>query len=276
MFNIDEIIKNGLNEDITYMDITTDSLNLGDRQAVATLKAKETGIIAGIKAFNRVFEYLDDSIVVEWQVEEGAAVTVGELIAKLSGPADQLLKGERLALNILQRMCGVATMSRAYSQQVESYSVKIVDTRKTTPGLRSLEKYAVRVGGCYNHRYNLSDAVMIKDNHIAAVGSITEAVARIKASVGHMVKIEVEVQDLEQLKEALGAKADVIMLDNMSNAMMAAAVEIADGKAIIEASGGVTFERLVEIAETGVDIISVGALTHSYKSLDISMNIIME
>ncbi len=195
------------------------------------------------------------------------------LIAEVEGPANDMLKAERLALNLLQRMSGIATMSERFSSAVKPYNTKIVDTRKTTPGLRQLEKYAVRVGGAFNHRYSLSDAVMIKDNHIKASGGITKAVESIQSKLGHTTKIEVEVTNLKELREAFEAGADIVMLDNMTNDMMKKAVEEFGDKVVLEASGGVTLETVEGIAATGVHVVSVGALTHSYKSLDISMNI---
>ena len=200
----------------------------------------------------------------------------GDIIAELSGKTRELLKGERTALNLIQHMSGIATATREAVDLVKGTNASIVDTRKTLPGLRPLQKYAVVCGGGKNHRYNLSDAAMLKDNHIDAGGGITNAITSLRAKLGHMVKIEVETRDLEELKEALAAKADIIMLDNMSPETMKEAVRITDGKALLEASGGITKETLRAVAETGVDIISIGALTHSVKAFDISMKINLE
>ncbi|MBN2259017.1 MAG: carboxylating nicotinate-nucleotide diphosphorylase [Clostridiales bacterium] len=268
---IEDIIKNGLKEDINYMDMATDLLIDEKSQSEAVLVAKEEGIIAGMEVFKQVFEILQGNVKFSECIQDGNAVKPGDTILRMKGNTRTILKGERLALNLLQRMSGIATLAKEYSDKVNDLETKVVDTRKTTPNLRILEKYAVRIGGCHNHRYNLSDAMMIKDNHIQAVGSITSAIAIGRRNIPHTMKIEVEVKNIDELKEALKAEADIIMLDNMSSKEMKSAVEMAKGKAILEASGGINLNNLREIALTGVDIISVGALTHSYKSLDISL-----
>ncbi|PKM55211.1 nicotinate-nucleotide pyrophosphorylase (quinolinate phosphoribosyltransferase) [Petrocella atlantisensis] len=264
-------IKAWLEEDMPYGDITSQNILFQSHNIRATFIAKEEGIICGIDIINLVFQTIDKTIIFEPSAKDGDFVKPGFILGDLSGPLDKILMGERLALNLSQRMSGIATMSHQYAQKVQGYPVRIVDTRKTTPGLRLLEKYAVRVGGCYNHRYGLSDAVMIKDNHIAGAGSMQNAVTQIRAHIPHTTKIEVEVESLEALKEALDLDVDIIMLDNMTNDMLRAAVAINQGKAILEASGNMTLDRILDVAKTGVDIISVGALTHSVQALDISL-----
>ncbi len=268
---VDEIIYNGLKEDINNFDITTDILIDKESKSLAHMLAKEEGVIAGLNVAQRVFEILDKDVNVKNNVKEGDKVSKGTVIAQIEGSTKAILNGERLALNLIQRMSGIATISRKYRDIVKDIPVRIVDTRKTTPGLRILEKYAVRVGGCYNHRYNLSEAVLIKDNHIKAIGGIKKAIDKIKNNLSHTIKVEVEVESIEGLKEAIEAGADIVMLDNMNLEDMRKAVEIGRGKVILEASGGITIEELVETAKTGVDVISVGALTHSVKALDISL-----
>ncbi len=270
-FIIEEIIKKGLIEDINYFDAATDLLIPENQVSEAKLIAKAEGIIAGIEVFEMVFKLIDSEIDFKNIFKDGDRVTHGDVILTMTGKTQTILKGERLALNFLQRMSGIASLSNQYSKAVEGIAVRVVDTRKTTPNLRILEKYAVSVGGCYNHRFNLSDAMMIKDNHIKAVGSIKKAIEKGKTIIPHTMKIEVEVKNLEELNEALEAGADIIMLDNMSSEEMKQAVSVADHKAIIEASGGIGLNNIKEVALTGVDIISVGALTHSYQSLDISL-----
>lgn len=272
-YKIDPIILRGLEEDISYIDITTDVLIDSKSKSIATMHTKASGVVSGLLVAKRVFELVDPTLKVDLLVEDGDYVDQQETILKIEGSTQSILKGERVALNLLQRMSGISTMAYAYSQEVKDYKIKVVDTRKTTPGLRILEKYAVKMGGCYNHRFNLSDAVMIKDNHIKAVGSIKKAVDQAKEFLGHMVKIEVEVESLDQLKEALESGADIIMLDNMSDDMMQSAVEINNNKAILEASGNMTIERLKKLGQIGIDIVSVGALTHSVAAFDISLNI---
>jgi len=270
---LDAQIDKWLVEDMPYMDMTTDLLDLDDRITSAEVTAKEAGVIAGLEVFKAVFERVNSTFQLEFFVKEGQYVDNRKIIAVVKGPAKDMLKAERLALNLLQRMSGIATLSYKFAKSVDTYDTKIVDTRKTTPGLRQFEKYAVRVGGCFNHRYSLSDAVMIKDNHIKAAGGITNAVSSIKSKIGHTTSIEVEVTNIEELNEAVKAGADIVMLDNMPLEMMSEAVRIAGDKVVLEASGGVNLDTVRGIAATGVHVISVGALTHSYKSMDISMNI---
>lgn len=271
---VEEIIRNALKEDMNYGDVTSDTLIPLEDTAAARMTAKEDGVVAGLTVAEMTFKTVDSTLSFVSLKKDGDTVKSGDHIAEIKGSTRGILKAERLALNLIQRMSGIATLSKAYADEVEGYPTRVVDTRKTTPGLRILEKYAVKVGGCHNHRFNLSDAVMIKDNHIKAVGSITKAIEMVRQSIPHTMKIEVEVESLAQLQEALEVKADIIMLDNMDTDTMRDAVKITGGRAILEASGNITKERLREIAAIGIDVISVGALTHSVKSLDISLNII--
>lgn len=270
---LDEKIKGWLAEDLPYGDVTSDPLFSDDHYCSGTFVAKEDGCVAGLLVAERVFRVLSEDVVMTILVEEGSMVKKGTAIAKISGLTRDILKGERLSLNLIQRMSGIATMTRHYADQLEGTRTRIVDTRKTTPGLRDLEKYAVRIGGGYNHRFNLSDGVMLKDNHIEAAGGIANAVSKVRATLSHMTKIEVEVENLDQFEEAMSAGAEVILLDNMDTKTMAKAVSMKRGDVILEASGNITLERLKEIAATGVDIISAGALTHSVKALDISLDL---
>lgn len=272
-FQIDDIIKTALNEDINYIDVTTDLLVDMESRSCARYVAKDDGIVCGTKIAARVFEMLDSSAECRILVPDGQAVKKGDIIARLQASTWALLKGERTALNILQHMSGVATATNRLVRLVEGTKASIADTRKTLPGLRALEKYAVTVGGGKNHRYNLSDCAMLKDTHIDACGSITSAVERLRKKMGHTVKIEVEVSDFDGLNEALSLGVEIIMLDNMSVDDMAKAVKLVNGRAKLEASGNVTEERVRAIAETGVDIISVGAITHSVRAFDVSMKI---
>lgn len=271
---VNKIIETAILEDINGIDNTNDYLLDRESMGEASVIFKEFGIVSGLDVLKWVFEMVDEEIEVEFKKSDGDIVQSGEEVAVIKGRLISILKGERVALNFLQRMSGISTMGYALSSLVEDYTVRISDTRKTTPGLRLLEKYAVKISGCYNHRYSLSDSVMIKDNHIKAVGSIEEAVKRVRAEVSHTITVEVEVESLDQLKEALKAKADIIMLDNMMLEDMRMAVSINKGRAVLEASGNISEENIVNIAQTGVDIISVGALTHSAKSIDISLNIV--
>lgn len=270
-FIVDDIIKKALLEDMNYGDITSETLLSGTEKSTADLIAKESGVISGIGVFEKTFMMVDSLCEIEWFVSEGEEVSNGQRLAVISGSSINLLRAERTALNLLQRMSGISTMTSLYVKAVKPYDARIVDTRKTLPGLRVLDKIAVKQGGGHNHRFNLSDAVMIKDNHIRALGSIKEAVDRARAGIPHTTKIEVEVESLVELKEALDAGADIIMLDNMNNEQMRQAVLMTNQRAILEASGNVTLERVNAIAATGVDVISVGALTHSVKALDISL-----
>lgn len=268
---IDKIVLNALEEDMPYGDVTTDNLIPENDVTEAKFIAKAEGVIAGMPVAARVFELIDNRISIEIFKNDGDKVAKGDIIAILRGPTAGILKGERTALNLMQRLSGIATRTSVFAELVKDYKVSVVDTRKTTPGLRYLEKYAVRCGGGRNHRYSLSDAVMLKDNHIAAGGGIIPAVEKVRANIPHTVKIEVEVEDMEMVREAVEARADIIMLDNMNEAAMAEAVKYIDGRALVEASGDVTEERIRAIAETGVDIISIGRITHSVKALDISL-----
>ena len=268
---IDKIVLNALEEDMPYGDVTTDNLIPEEDVTEAKFIAKADGVIAGMPVAARVFELIDSRISIEILKNDGEKVSKGDIIAILNGPTAGILKGERTALNLMQRLSGIATRTNVFIELVKDYKVSVADTRKTTPGLRYLEKYAVRCGGGRNHRYSLSDAVMLKDNHIAAGGGIIPAVAKVRANIPHTVKIEVEVEDMEMVRQAVESGADIIMLDNMNEAAMAEAVKYIDGRALVEASGDVTEERIRAIAETGVDIISIGRITHSVKALDISL-----
>ncbi|MFC8688201.1 carboxylating nicotinate-nucleotide diphosphorylase [Brevibacillus porteri] len=266
-------IEEWLQEDVGFGDVTTISTIPESEQGVGILYAKEAGIVAGLPIAEQVFSTVDSTLVFEAKVEEGARIEVGQQIAEVSGSVRSILSGERLALNLMQRLSGIATKTSEYAAAVAGTKARVVDTRKTTPGLRALEKYAVRVGGGYNHRFALYDAVMIKDNHIKGAGGIAQAVAAARAVIPHTMTVEVEAESFEQVQEALAAGADTIMLDNMSLDQMVEAVQFIDGRAIVEASGGVSLETIGDIAKTGVDIISVGALTHSVKAFDISLDL---
>lgn len=270
---IDPIIDYALNEDIGDGDITTNAVIPGEMQTTATMTAKASGVVAGLPVAERVFRKLNPDI--EWTtyIEDGSFVKKDDVLVQVKGSFRALLTGERLALNFLQRMSGIATETSRYVKAVEEYKTEILDTRKTVPGLRLLDKYAVKMGGGTNHRIGLYDMVMIKDNHIKVAGGITEAVEAISPTISDNIKIEVETTNLEEVKEAIAAGADIIMLDNMDNETMKRAVELVNGGAKVEASGNMTLERLKGVAATGVDFISIGALTHSVTALDISMNI---
>ena len=270
---IDDIIKTALAEDISYMDVTTDNLLDDTHRSEAYYVAKDDGVLCGIDIAKRVFEIVGGDVEFTVKINDGEQVKKGDIIAVMSGSTRTLLKGERTALNILQHMSGIATATFKCTELVKGTNAMVTDTRKTLPGLRPLQKYAVTVGGGKNHRYNLSDGAMLKDNHLDAYGGIKPAVTALRKKIGHMVKIGVEVRNLEELAEALECRAEVIMLDNMSCEDMKKAVEITNGRALLEASGNVTSANIREVAETGVDIISLGALTHSVKCFDISMKI---
>lgn len=272
-FYVDDIIKKAISEDINYVDVTTDYLI--DEAAVteAYFVSKDEGVVCGIDIAMRVFELLDDKISYKIEKQDGESVKKGDIIATMSGNAAALLKGERTALNLLQHLSGIATATNKCVKLCEGTNASVAETRKTLPGLRALQKYAVTVGGGKNHRYNLSDAAMLKDNHIDASGGIENAVKKLRSKTGHMLKIEVEVRDFAELDEALKAGADVIMLDNMNCEQMAEAVKIIAGRAKTEASGNITLDNIAKVAKTGVDVISMGALTHSVKAFDISMKI---
>lgn len=270
------LIDRALAEDLSIGDPTTDILIPADMSGSASFLAKEAGILAGLDMALAVFQRFDSSLVAESYVEDGQSLSNGDLIAKVSGRMNPLLKVERTALNFIRRMSGIASETAAYVREVEGYEVRIVDTRKTTPGLRALEKYAVRVGGGYNHRQNLGDGILIKDNHINALKdagmTLGDVVRKANSEKSHTINVEVEVEDLSQVEEALDAGAKILLLDNMGPEDMAVAVRMAEGKAVTEASGNITLRTVRAAAASGVDLISVGALTHSAKDLDISLN----
>lgn len=269
--NVDELLWLALKEDITSEDLTTNAIMREDKIGEAQLICKQDGVIAGLQVFERVFHLLDDKTQVEMYFKDGDRVRNGDLLAKVTGDIRTILTGERVALNYLQRMSGIATHTRKLVDLLGDAKTKLLDTRKTTPNMRIFEKYAVKVGGGTNHRYNLSDGILIKDNHIGAAGGIKEAVALAKEYAPFVRKIEVEVESMGQVKEALEAGADIIMLDNMDSATMKEAVQLIDGRAETECSGNVTAERVKEIIETGVDYVSCGALTHSSAIMDVSL-----
>jgi len=271
-FQFQELIDQALKEDIGTGDLSTRILP-EDLTGLAKLYAKQEGVVAGLGLVEEVFQRVDPRIQVHRLAKDGDRVKVGGVVLELVGPLGSILQGERTALNFLQHLSGIATATKRAVDQVAGLSVSIVDTRKTLPGWRALQKYAVRVGGGQNHRFGLYDAVMLKDNHLAAVGGLTEAVQQIRAQIGHMIKIEVECETIEQVKEALSCGVDVIMLDNMGIKEMREAVQYIDHRAIVEASGGMKEERLREVAETGVDLISIGALTNSVQALDFSLDL---
>ncbi len=273
-FYADDLIINALKEDMPFGDITTDNTVKAGTRAKAVLIAKEELLVAGIEIFERVFKLLDEGIAFKRKAQDGDRVAKGFVFLEFEGDASILLKGERTALNILQHMSGIATKTAEFCSRVQDLPVKIVDTRKTMPGLRQLEKCAVRAGGGSNHRFCLSDGVLIKDNHIKAAGGITQAVEQVRAGIQHTVKIEVEAETLEQVAEALEAGADIIMFDNMSLDMMKEAAKLVGGRALTEASGDVNLDRVRDIALTGVDMISVGELTHTVKAANISMRFV--
>ncbi len=272
-FYVDEVIKNAIKEDINYIDTSADLVLDENDMTTAYFEAKAEGVLCGLDVALRVFELLDKDFSAKVYIRDGEKVKKGDIIADLTGHTVMLLKGERTALNLLQHMSGIATMTNRAVTLCEGTNASVADTRKTLPGLRAIQKYAVTVGGGRNHRYNLSDAVMLKDNHIDACGSITKAVEKCRERLGHMVKIEVETRNLDEVAEALSTGVEVIMLDNMNCETMKKAVEMTNGKALLEASGNITDETIRSVAETGVDIISIGALTHSVKAFDISMKI---
>ena len=273
IFLLDPILRHFLAEDLEHGDITTEAIFSPADQSEACFIARHPMTVVGmVTVATRVFQLLDANICCENGVADGSRVEQGAELLHFRGATRTLLRGERVALNLVQRLCGIATLTSTFADAVKHTKAKIVDTRKTTPGLRLLEKYAVRVSGGHNHRYSLSDGVLIKDNHIAACGSITEAVRRVRARVPHTINVEVETDTLVQVEECLICGVGVIMLDNMDLMTMRKAVELIGGRAIIEASGGVNLQTVRGIAETGVDIISVGALTHSARACDIGMD----
>ena len=267
----DKLIRMALQEDITSEDVSTNAVMRSAVKGTVDLIAKEDGIIAGLDVYARVFQILDEKTEISFNFKDGEAVKKGDLLGTVTGYIRVLLSGERVALNYLQRMSGIATYTKQVSKLLEGSKVTLLDTRKTTPNCRVLEKYAVRIGGGCNHRYNLSDGVLLKDNHIGAAGSVAKAVAMAKEYAPFVRKIEIEVETMEQVKEAVEAGADIIMLDNMTPEMMKEAVELIAGRAQTECSGNITKENIAKILETGVDFVSSGALTHSAPILDISM-----
>ena len=271
---MDAAIEAALREDMPSGDLTSESVIPVGSRSEAYFLAKEDGVLAGLPVARRVFEKLDPSIIFIERFREGSAFRQSDKLARVKGPTIALLKGERTALNFLQRLCGVATATRRYVEAVAGTKTRILDTRKTTPGLRLLEKYAVRTGGGTNHRTSLSDMVLIKDNHLRRVGSVSEAIRRAKAAVRPGIRVEVEAANLLQVREALAAGADMIMLDNMTVETMRQAVALAAGRVPLEASGNMTLDRVRAVAETGVDFISVGALTHSARAVDISLEFV--
>ena len=268
---VDHLIMEALREDISSEDVTTNAVMHEAVTGEVDLICKQDGVIAGLQIFQRVFELLDKDTKVEFFCKDGDEVKNGQLMGKVTGDIRVLLSGERVALNYLQRMSGIASYTHSVASLLEGSKTKLLDTRKTTPNMRIFEKYAVRVGGGYNHRYNLSDGVLLKDNHIGAAGSVTKAVQMAKEYAPFVRKIEIEVETMEQVKEAVEAGADIIMLDNMTPEMMKEAVELIAGRAQTECSGNITKENIAKILETGVDFVSSGALTHSAPILDISM-----
>ena len=271
--SLDPLIDLAFEEDIGIGDITTESTVTPSQKGIGTLLAKSDGILAGLPIVERTFSKLDSGLSFHAFVNDGDTIRKGASIAEVRGNAKAILIGERTALNFLQRLSGVATLTSQFVKAVTAYDVQIVDTRKTTPGWRAIQKYAVRVGGGHNHRFGLYDGILIKDNHIVAAGGISNAVKSARLAAPHTTKIEVEVETIDQVKEALDVKADILLLDNMAPEMMRQVVKIVDKRAITEASGGITLDNVQTVASTGVDIISVGALTHSAMPMDISLNL---
>ncbi|SHE99992.1 carboxylating nicotinate-nucleotide diphosphorylase [Caloramator proteoclasticus] len=273
LFEIDEIIKKALNEDINYIDLTTEAIIDKNMKSTAKLIAKQDGIIAGTFVFKRVFDILGD-VVCTTNFEDGSLIKSGDVVCTLYGSTQNILIGERTALNFIQRMSGIATTTWQFVKKLEGTKTKLLDTRKTTPTLRILEKYSTSIGGAMNHRFNLSDGILIKDNHIKAAGSIKRAVDMVSSKYGYLKKIEVETETIDMVKECLECNVDIIMLDNMNIEDIKKAVSIINGKALIEVSGNVNLENIREVAEANVDFISTGYITHSYKSLDLSLKIV--
>lgn len=269
--NTDSYLWNTLREDITSEDVSANAVMPEDKQGRAELLCKQDGILCGLNIFKRTFELLDETSSFEAFFKDGDFVKNGDLVGIIHGDIKAILSGERTALNYLQRMSGIATLTREYAKELEGFSTTLLDTRKTTPNMRPFEKYAVKVGGATNHRYNLSDGVLLKDNHIGAAGSIAKAVRMAREYAPFVRKIEIEVETLQQVQEAVEAGTDIIMLDNMDNETMKKAVELIHGRAQTECSGNVTKQRLKSIAETGVDFVSCGALTHSAPIMDFSL-----
>ena len=276
---LNDVVARALREDIGHADITTLALIPADAQAEAHVAMREGGVIAGLQVLTAVWAAVDPAVWVTFHAADGERVERGAIIATVRGRTQSILTGERVALNLLQRLCGIATMTARYVEAVRGLPARILDTRKTTPGMRALEKYAVHCGGGVNHRFGLYDAVLIKDNHLALMGSgvdITGAIQKARAAVGPRVKVEVEVEAIEQAREAAEAGADMILLDNMPPDAMREAVAVINGRALVEASGGITLDTVRAAAESGVDFISVGALTHGARALDISLDVLPE
>jgi nicotinate-nucleotide pyrophosphorylase (carboxylating) len=267
---INDLLKRSFREDIGSGDLTTIYAVPPEKVGSGRLVAKEAGILAGVDIADRAFSYLDQAVKCQILIKDGGQIESGSTVMRVEGPLQAILSAERIALNLLQRLSGIATQTALWVEEIKDYPARLTDTRKTTPGLRMFEKYAVQVGGGQNHRLALDGGIMIKDNHIAAAGSISEAVRAVRAKAPFTLKIEVEVTNLDELDEALEAGVDIIMLDNMDSEKMRRAVEITAGRALLEASGNVTISRLKEIAATGINYISCGALTHSAKALDLS------
>ncbi|MEJ2033529.1 MAG: carboxylating nicotinate-nucleotide diphosphorylase [Deltaproteobacteria bacterium] len=273
LLTLDDALRRFLREDIGFGDITTEAIFPPDQLDEAHFVAKGSFLTAGLEAAARVFQLRNPAISILEVTPDGRQAAAGDILMRLSGPVADLLQAERVALNLAQRLCGVATLTARFVERVRPLPVRIVDTRKTTPGLRALEKYAVRAGGGHNHRFNLADGTLIKDNHIAACDSIAEAVRRVRERAPHTLKVEVEAETLAQVEECLACQVEIIMLDNMAPDMMREAVALVNDRALLEASGGITLDNVREVAETGVDLISVGALTHSAPACDISMRL---
>lgn len=275
-FALDRVVEAALAEDLPWGDLTTDNLIPAGLTAAGEVRVKAEGVIAGLPVFERVFHRLDPRVRVECRCRDGASVNPGDIVAVVEGPARSILRGERVALNFLQRLSGIATLTSRYVAAVSGLPCRIIDTRKTTPGLRLLEKYAVRMGGGANHRFGLSDGILIKDNHLAVLRregiSLAAALADLRRRIPHGVRIQVEVESLAEAEEALAAGADALLFDNIPLDLLRQGVALARGRAITEASGGITLENVRAVAETGVDLISVGALTHSARALDISLD----
>ena len=271
-FYIEEHVKNALKEDISFEDITTDNLTGENDELSCVLNTREDGVFCGRDVFETVFEVLSKDVRIKFFVKDGDVIKKGDKLAEITGPARAILTGERTALNYIQRMSGIATVSRKYQEAIKEYNVRMVDTRKNTPNFRIFEKYAVKTGCGYVHRFNLSDCAMIKDNHVKFAGSITKAVQKLRNNISHAHKIEVECDTLEQVKEAVECRADIIMLDNMPVETMREAVKIIGGKAIVEASGGVNADTLREIASTGIDVISSSAIVAKAPTLDLGLD----
>ena len=274
--SVKAIVERALEEDLGQGDITTDSLIPADIRGMASMVAKTTGVVAGVEVALEVFRQTDPSVATRVLLADGSSVSPGDVVAELEGSIAGILKGERVALNFVQRLSGIASATSTYVEAVQGTKAHIIDTRKTVPGLRQLEKYAVRVGGGHNHRYNLADGILIKDNHIATLRAqelgLVEIVNRARDNSPHTLRVEIEVESIEEAREALEARADVIMLDNMSTEEMRQVVSMTGGRCLLEASGGINLDTVRAVAETGVDLISVGALTHSVKAMDISLD----